>query len=160
MSHIEFSQLVLAQENIMIPYAIKLTGDREQAKDLCQETFCKAFSKPEKFRQGTNIKGWLCTIMYNTFVNNWKRQKHQALLKEQLQNVSALQQAPVQRLEAKEVRLAIHRLPKPLLRCLELYIAGYKYHEIAQVLKKPLGTIKSYMNKARAQVQAQLHRPF
>ena len=54
-------------------YALYLTQDREDANDLLQETFLKAFSNYTKFTEDTNLKGWLYTIMKNTFINNYRR---------------------------------------------------------------------------------------
>ena len=55
------------------PYALKLTSNRQDAQDLLQETLMKAFASRDKFKEGTNLKGWLYTIMRNTFITNYKK---------------------------------------------------------------------------------------
>src|SRR5438045_8180816 len=73
MSTQEFTTLVLNNADGLKPFAITLTRDQDDAKDLCQETLYKAFAHKEKYQQGTNIKAWLCTIMRNTFINDYRR---------------------------------------------------------------------------------------
>src|SRR5678815_5670907 len=73
MSITEFNSLVLRHSESLKPFAISLTRDHEEAKDLCQETLYKAFAYREKYEQGTNIKAWLYTIMRNIFINSYRR---------------------------------------------------------------------------------------
>lgn len=54
-------------------YALFLTQNKEEAHDLLQETYLKAFSNRDRFAPDTNLKGWLYTIMKNTFINNYRR---------------------------------------------------------------------------------------
>lgn len=158
MSTTEFNNLVLAQETVMKPFAIRLTKSPEQAKDLCQETMYKAFANREKFQPGTNIKAWLCTIMHNIFITDFQkkklRQKANTFFRQQPTSFSANAES---RLNHAEISSAIYRLHPALKQSFQLYLAGYKYEEIALVQGKPLGTIKGRIRSARMHLRSQLN---
>ena len=69
-----FEKEILELESNLSRYAYSLTSNRDDAKDLVQETFFKAFNNQEKFNEHTNIKAWVYTIMKNTFINDYRRQ--------------------------------------------------------------------------------------
>ena len=73
MTALEFTYSLKTLSKSLKPFALKLTRDDEDAKDLLQETVLKAFSNREKFTDGTNLKAWLFTIMKNTFITNYQR---------------------------------------------------------------------------------------
>ncbi|HEX2536407.1 MAG TPA: sigma-70 family RNA polymerase sigma factor, partial [Chitinophagaceae bacterium] len=111
MSTQEFNSLVLNNLGGLHPFAVTLTRDSEAAKDLCQETLCKAFTHREKYRPGTNIKAWLYTIMRNIFINDYRRNNRK---KEVFQVVGRQEQAPVSAetgIRLREIDEAIYRLP-------------------------------------------------
>jgi len=64
-----FSSLIAKQSRYLKPHAMKYTRDEDDAKDLIQDTLLKALLNYEKFREDTNIRGWLFIIMRNLFVN-------------------------------------------------------------------------------------------
>ncbi len=70
MEKIEFNSLVIEQSDSLRSYARNFTRDNDDANDLVQETILKAITYFKNFREGTNLKGWLYTIMKNTFINN------------------------------------------------------------------------------------------
>ncbi|HEX3024622.1 MAG TPA: sigma-70 family RNA polymerase sigma factor, partial [Chitinophagaceae bacterium] len=70
---LDFSEILLRNTEFLKPFAITLTRDQEQAKDLIQETLYRALANKEKYNVGTNIKAWLYTIMRNIFINNYRR---------------------------------------------------------------------------------------
>src|SRR5919107_1315049 len=80
MSIQEFNSLVLNNADGLKPFAITLTKDHETAKDLCQETLCKAFTYRDKYEPGTNIKAWLFTIMRNIFINDYRRNNRKKIV--------------------------------------------------------------------------------
>ena len=77
MSQSEFGTMILSHQSFLQQLALKLTRDSEESDDLMQETFFKALKNQDKFQQGTNIKGWLYTIMKNTFINAYRKKKNQ-----------------------------------------------------------------------------------
>jgi RNA polymerase sigma-70 factor (ECF subfamily) len=54
-------------------YALSLTHDMDDTKDLVQDTILKAYRYQSKFQEGTNLRGWLYTILKNSFINNYRR---------------------------------------------------------------------------------------
>ena len=77
MSTLEFGNLLTINAQYLRGFAMKFTRDSQDADDLLQDTFMKAFRYKDNFQEGTNIKGWLYTIMRNIFINNYKRKQFQ-----------------------------------------------------------------------------------
>ena len=73
MKSVSFKQELIQIQNELYRYALKLTCSRNEADDLVQETTLKALDNEEKYTSGTNMKGWLYTIMYNLFINNYRK---------------------------------------------------------------------------------------
>jgi RNA polymerase sigma-70 factor (ECF subfamily) len=159
MSTQEFNSLVLNNADGLKPFAITLTKDHEVAKDLCQETLCKAFTYRDKYEPGTNIKAWLFTIMRNIFINDYRRNNRKKLVMDTVkQSVSPYALSSEVSLRMKEINTAIYHLPAIFKKACLLYLHGYKYHEIALALNEPLGTIKSRIHFAKKLLQKQLDR--
>ena len=70
-----FDQLVAGYIEYLQPFALSLTNNFDDANDLCQETMLRALLYQDKFEQGTNLKAWLYTIMRNTFINQYRRNR-------------------------------------------------------------------------------------
>ena len=165
MSAIEFDQIVINNADYLKPFAITLTRDNETAKDLLQETMFRAFANREKYNAGTNIKAWLYTIMRNIFINDYRRKSKQNTvldnsINEFLINSNQLSvtNAAESNLKMKEIQQAVYQLPDIFRNPFMLYFDGYKYNEIADLLKEPLGTIKSRIHFARKLLKEQLTR--
>src|SRR6056300_546994 len=77
MSTAEFGELIDREHDFLHQLAMKLTKRQDDAQDLIQDTYFKALKNKDKFATGTNLKGWLYTIMKNTFINNYRRKKQQ-----------------------------------------------------------------------------------
>jgi RNA polymerase sigma-70 factor (ECF subfamily) len=165
MSTLDFNQLLLNNTEFLKPFAITLTRDNEQAKDLLQETFYRALANKDKYNVGTNIKAWLYTIMRNIFINNYRRKSKQQTIFDSTPNdflidlnQGAVTNEAISALNMKEVQAAIFALPEIFRNPFLLYFDGFKYHEIADILKEPLGTIKSRIHFARKLLKAQIER--
>ena len=165
MSVIEFEELLVDNSDFLKPFAVNLTRDNEAAKDLYQETLYKALANQEKYNAGTNIKAWLFTIMRNIFINNYRRAAKQKTVFDNsandfLLNNNQLTVANVaeSNIEMKEIKRAIYNLPEIFKTPFSLYFDGYKYHEIAEALNEPLGTIKSRIHFARKLLKEQITR--
>ncbi|MDE3143559.1 MAG: RNA polymerase sigma factor [Bacteroidota bacterium] len=162
---LDFSEILLRNTEFLKPFAITLTRDQEQAKDLIQETLYRALANKEKYNVGTNIKAWLYTIMRNIFINNYRRLAKQQTVSDSTVNeyfINSTQIAvandAVARMNMKEVQAAIYQLPDIFKKPFLLYFDGYKYHEIADMLHEPLGTIKSRIHFARKLLKTQIER--
>lgn len=159
MSITEFNSMVLNHSETLKPFAISLTRDHEEAKDLCQETLYKAFAYREKYEQGTNIKAWLYTIMRNIFINDYRRNvRKKAVLDTVKYSQTQLATSAEINLRLREINTAIHQLPAIFKTACLLYLQGYKYNDIALALNEPLGTIKSRIHFAKKVLQKQLER--
>jgi RNA polymerase sigma-70 factor (ECF subfamily) len=151
--------MVLNHSEGLKPFAISLTRDHEEAKDLCQQTLYKAFAYREKYEQGTNIKAWLFTIMRNIFINDYRRNARKKIVLDTVKYSKTLYANSSEiNLRLREIETAIHRLPSIFKTACLLYLQGYKYHEIALALNEPLGTIKSRIHFAKKVLQKQLDR--
>ena len=156
---------MLLQIPLPRPFAITLTRDTETAKDLLQETMYRALINKEKYNVGTNIKAWLYTIMRNIFINNYRRNAKQNTIFDNTPNeylINNRRSANANDAEAilstKDIEAAVHDLPEIFRYPFTLYFDGYKYHEIAQILAEPLGTIKSRIHFARKLLKEQVTR--
>ena len=165
MSAIEFNQVIINNADYLKPFAITLTRDNETAKDLLQETMFRALANREKYNAGTNIKAWLYTIMRNIFINDYRRKaKQNTILDNSINeflinsNQLAVGNLAESNLKTKEIYKAVHTLPDIFRNPFMLYFDGYKYNEIAAILKEPLGTIKSRIHFARKLLKEQLTR--
>lgn len=165
MATIEFDKMLLENTDFLKPFAITLTHDNESAKDLMQETLFRALSNREKYNTGTNVKAWLYTIMRNIFINNYRRKAKQNTIfdnspNELLLNYNhyTINNLAEGNIKMKEIQAALHELPQIFKSPFLLYYEGYRYHEIAEMLGEPLGTIKSRIHFARKLLKAQLDR--
>ncbi|MCW3119430.1 MAG: polymerase sigma factor [Chitinophagaceae bacterium] len=165
MSVLEFEELLVDNSEFLKPFAINLTRDNEAAQDLYQETLYKALANQEKYNAGTNIKAWLFTIMRNIFINNYRRKTKQQTVFDNSPNDFLLNNNQVtvanvaeSNMQMKEIRKAIYNLPEIFKTPFSLYFDGYKYHEIAEALHEPLGTIKSRIHFARKLLKEQISR--
>ena len=86
MSKSEFGSMILAHQSFLHQLAMKLTKSFEDSNDLIQETYFKALKNRDKFQEGTNIKGWLYTIMKNTFINAYRKRKNQNTFVDETEN--------------------------------------------------------------------------
>lgn len=137
-------------------FALNFTKDIEDANDLVQDTMLKAFTYYGKFKEGTNLRGWLFTIMKNTFINNYRRLvKMNALItkSEDISSANLQYSASANASEGKFVIADIHKAlatlqPEYYVPFVK-YFEGYKYHEIGEMLEIPIGTVKTRIHVAR-----------
>jgi len=165
MSTIDFNQMLMINAEFLKPFAVTLTHDSEDAKDLFQETLYRALANKEKYNVGTNIKAWLYTIMRNIFINNYRRKSRQSTVLDNTPNdffinynqVTTANEA-INNINTKEIHEAIFNLPEIFKNPFLLYYDGFRYHEIADMLHEPLGTIKSRIHFARKLLRAEIER--
>ncbi len=165
MSSADFDQMLLSNADYLKPFAFTLTRDNESAKDLMQETLFRALANKEKYNVGTNIKAWMYTIMRNIFINDYRKKSRQQTIFDNTpndfllnHNQTAVANSAETNLKLKDIKESIHELPDIFKHPFILYFEGYKYNEIAALLKEPLGTIKSRIHFARKLLKEQLTR--
>ncbi|MBV7530037.1 RNA polymerase sigma factor [Chitinophaga sp. sic0106] len=145
--------LVVAE---LMPFAIKLTRNRDAAQDLCQETLCRALMNKDKFAPGTSMEAWLLVIMRNIFLNNYRRKqlhdKFESYSKHEVAHAADRNlhnNSTEMALTLKELQEGMDGLPGKFKITFQLYSQGYKYQEIADMMKEPMGTIKSRIHMAK-----------
>lgn len=141
-------------------FALSLTKNEADAEDLLQETFLKALLYKNRYIDNTNLKGWLCTIMKNIFINEYRRKSRNQTVSDESsegKSLTKLESAkgsyPESMYQVQEINAAVDRLGTDYKVPLNLYFEGYKYKEIADIMQLPLGTIKSRIFLARKQLQ-------
>lgn len=156
MSTADFNNYFLEKSGPLKSYAFYLTKDRDDALDLFQETALKAVVHENKFTLGTNLQAWLMTIMRNTFINNYRKEiKSRKVIdsNEYLKKISESKAGTDVDAEAvilfEELMDMVNQLDESLRVPFQMYFLGHKYHEIAETLHLPLGTMKSRMFLAR-----------
>jgi RNA polymerase sigma-70 factor, ECF subfamily len=163
MTQIDFNHRVSDLYKPLRNFAMKLTRNLEDAADLTQETMARAFYNHDKFREGTNMKAWLYTIMKNIFINNYRRNSKGQITHDDSENQYYLNSHPSTagnlgegRLIMKDIQLAISKLSNNLRVPFEMAFRGYKYEEIAAYMKVPLGTVKIRIHNARKKLKKEL----
>lgn len=150
--------------------AYRMTRNAEDAEDLVQETYLKAYRYYDKFEEGTNFKAWLFKIMKNTFINNYRKRQQAPVLsdfaeiEESFENkvsedaVRQIKNPEDELLENvldADVQMALDRLP-PDYRMVVLLadLEGFSYKEIADILEVPVGTVMSRLYRGRRLLEA------
>lgn len=156
MNRIEFNTLVTQHCGPLQLYAKNFTRDDDDAKDLVQDTLLKAVLYFKNFKEGTNFKGWIYTIMKNTFINNYRRNVKTISLitkEEEISNANLFVSATKNRGENKfvmdDINSALGNLADEYYTPFTMYFEGYKYHEISEHLSIPIGTVKTRIHVAR-----------
>jgi RNA polymerase sigma-70 factor, ECF subfamily len=155
MSTYEFQQHLVSLRQQLYYFALSLTRNRESAQDLLQESMLRALTYREKFQDNTNFKAWLYTIMRNTFINDHRRGKRTDAVmdrveQQQWHTMRAETAASTEsRVRLREIDSSLSRLEDTFREPFRMHHDGFKYHEIADQLGIPIGTVKSRIHQAR-----------
>jgi RNA polymerase sigma-70 factor (ECF subfamily) len=155
MSTIEFQQQLIGLRQQLYYFALSLTRDRDNAQDLLQESMLRALNNRDKFADNTNFKAWIYTIMRNTFINDHRRGKRTELLMNSVERDHARAsrvETPASTessMKMREIRTSLNNLDDTFREPFQMHHEGYKYHEIADKLAIPIGTVKSRIHQAR-----------
>ena len=158
-----FDTEFLPNINAMYNFANRLTFDEDDAKDLVQDTYMKAFRFINSFQRGTNAKAWLFRIMKNSFMNDF-RKKSKEPTKIDYQEVETfynsddvdksittdLRAETVKDMMGDEISNALNSLDVDFRTVIILCdLEGFKYDEMAKILDIPIGTVRSRLHRAR-----------
>jgi len=160
-------------ENIDALYrgALRMTGSREEAEDLVQETFLRAYRFREQFQPGTNFRAWLFKIQTNLFRSRYRKQwnntqsldgTEEFYLYQHLGPDNVPEEDPagavLDRLGVEEVKRAIEDLPAAYRAAVLLTdVEGFSYKETAEILEVPVGTVMSRLHRGRQRLQQKLY---
>ena len=157
----EFSRLVIPLEPALFARAMGLERSVHDAHDLVQDTLERALRNFYQFQPGTNIKLWLYRIMYNLFVDRYRRRSHE-LSSETLEDLDLAapqidDPAPWQSVDEQRFTASLMRLDPPFRRVLELHFLDQRsYREISAELGIPTGTVGTRLLRARQKLRALL----
>ena len=162
----QFEREALVHLDALYSFALKLTRARDDAEDLVSDTILRAFDRWEQYQLGTNVRAWLFTILYHTFVSRKRRiDAREVHLPDEPESWSAYEAVGESDPEGKfydsfideEVTREIDRLPEDYRTAVVLSdIQGLRYAEIAEILGIPEGTVKSRLFRGRRILQKRL----
>jgi RNA polymerase sigma factor (sigma-70 family) len=162
----KFTQDFTSHTNFLRAYALKLTRDRNLADDLYQETALKAFKNKNTFKENTNMKGWLSTIMKNSFINYFRKNKRNKVFtskEDYLLNYAEktdINNGEIN-INVAEINRMIYTLEDGIKRPFIMAYQGYQYNEIQEAMGNlPMGTIKSRIHQARKILKHQITQTF
>ena len=166
-----YRELVRRYERPVFALLFRMVRDRELAEDLAQETFIKALNAIESYRPEFKFSSWIFKIANNAAIDHLRRRELDTLsldgsphaeTPEAMQatalQIGARQESPLDAVEAKElggaIEAAIGRLRPEYRSCILLrHVEGRAYEEIAEILDLPLGTVKTYIHRARNELR-------
>jgi RNA polymerase sigma-70 factor (ECF subfamily) len=169
-----YRELVRRYERPIFSLIYRMVRNREQAEDLSQETFVKALNAIESYRPEYKFSSWIFKIANNVAIDHLRRRELDTLsldgsphaLTPEAVQASALQlgdrqETALEELEAKElggeIERAIAGLRPEYRSCILLrHVEGRPYEEIATMLDLPLGTVKTYIHRARGELRQAL----
>jgi RNA polymerase sigma-70 factor (ECF subfamily) len=170
----DFEAVAMPFVDALYNTAYRMTRNSEDAEDLVQETYLKAYKYYDKFEEGTNFKAWLFKIMKNTFINNYRKrqaappQSDFADIEESFE--SQVSEEVTRRVKDPEEELLENVLDEDVQRSLEELpddyrmvviladLEGFAYKEIADILEVPVGTVMSRLYRGRRRLEEAMLR--
>ncbi len=167
----EFEAIALQYFDAVFSYAMTLARHVDDAEDLTQETFFKAYRAFHQFQAGTNMKAWLLTIVRNTYINRYRQVLNRPTHVD-VDYIAPVYAAPA--LDADwevrksieewlqyevhdEVKAALEQLPEIYREAVFLSdVASYSYQEIADIVGCPVGTVMSRLHRGRQLLRTHL----
>jgi RNA polymerase sigma-70 factor (ECF subfamily) len=169
-NHADFEREAIPHMDILYNYALRMTSNADDADDLVQETYLKAFRFWDKYEKGTNIRAWLFRIMKNSYINRYRKEVKEpdTVDYDDIQNFyKSIRYASADPNDLEEkifggllednVARAIESLPEDFRTVVILCdIEGLSYEEIAEFVDSPIGTIRSRLHRGRKMLRAKL----
>jgi RNA polymerase sigma factor (sigma-70 family) len=162
--YVVFDKEFMPHVDSMYNFAFRLTNDEDDANDLVQDTYLKAFRFINSFERGTNAKAWLFRILKNSFINDYRKRSkepskvdyhevettYNSVEDAEMEATTDLRTETVQDMIGDEVATALNSLPVDFRTVIILCdIEGFTYEEMAKILDIPIGTVRSRLHRAR-----------
>lgn len=168
----EFEEAAMPLMDSLFSMAMKLTGNREDASDLVQETYLKSYRSFERFEWGTNLRAWMFKILVNTYYNIYRHRRigkelaeasggfwmnRELVSQESLRAFRDPYSAVSGRMVTAEIEAAVQDLPEDYRMVFMLAdVQGFSYREVAESVGCPIGTVMSRLHRARRLLQRSL----
>ena len=152
--------------------AYRMTRNAEDAEDLVQETYLKAYRYYDKFTEGTNLKAWLFRILKNTFINSYRKKQSEPhrsafndiedsfesqISSEAQGRLPSPEEDILENVLDEDVQRALDELPEDYRMVVLLAdLEGFSYQEIADILDIPPGTVMSRLYRARRRLENEM----
>jgi RNA polymerase sigma-70 factor, ECF subfamily len=167
----EFEAEAFPHKDILYNFSLRTTGNADDAKDLLQETFMKAFRFWDKYEKGTNIRAWLFRIMKNSYINRYRKETREPgmvdyddvenfydSIRDDSTDSNDLQKQMYSNMLSDEVTGALQSLPEDFRTVVILCdIEQLTYEEISDFLNCPIGTVRSRLHRGRKMLEEKLH---
>ncbi|MEO6246421.1 MAG: RNA polymerase sigma factor [Opitutaceae bacterium] len=157
MDNSDYEQAVTLYHEDLHRFAVSLTRNADEARDLTQESYCRLLTKSGQLRDSTKVKSWLFTTLYRVFLG-WKRHEKRFPhfeFETALHELPVLTAETVEKMDGQVVLEALqeidehHRTPLVLF-----YLQSLSYREIAAMLDVPVGTVMSRLSRGKAALRA------
>jgi RNA polymerase sigma-70 factor, ECF subfamily len=168
--HLDFESEAVPHMDALYNFALRMTSDPDDANDLLQETYLKAYRFFDKFERGTNCKAWLFRIMKNSFINIYRRvskepdkvdyddvEEFYHSIRAASTDPNDLEERLFSNLLDDDVSKALEDLPEDFRTVVILCdIEAFTYEEIADFVECPIGTVRSRLHRGRKMLRAKL----
>ncbi len=166
----EFQTEAVPHKDALYNYALKIVRNSDDAQDLVQDTYYKAYKNYHQFQGGTNSKAWMFMILKNTFINNYRKLKREPSkvdydeIEDIYENIKSEQSENnnldldfYNNLFDDDLSSALAKLPEKMKEVFLLCdLEGYSYEEISEIVDIPIGTVRSRLHRARKLLQDEL----
>jgi len=165
----DFEAAVMPFVDSLFNTAYRLTRNAQDAEDLVQETYLKAYRHYDKFEEGTNLKAWLFKIMKNTFINNYRKKQRvppqsdfaeleggfeSRVREDAAGRIKSPEEEFLETIVDEQVQAALDSLPADYRMAVILAdLENFSYKEIAGILEVPVGTVMSRLYRGRKQLE-------
>ena len=166
-----FEQDALQYMNQLYAAALRYTRDPDDAQDLVQDTYAKAYTSFHQFEPGTNLKAWLYRVLTTTFINSYRKAQRRPQtsdseledwqIAESASHTSdqgkSAEEVALEGLPDNDIKRALHEIPEEFR--IAVYLAdveGFSYKEIAEIVGVPAGTVMSRLHRGRKQLRDKL----
>lgn len=154
----------LQMDSHLRQYAVSLTMNLDDAEDLLQDTYLKVMQNENSYKEDTNLKAWVITIMKNTFINNYRRKQRSKVFIDQSEDLYYLSNTITSKEDNADMHLYYTEINKKIQekkeeqkKPFEMFIDGYKYQEIADEMNISIGTVKSRIFFMRKRLMEELN---
>jgi len=162
-SETAFREIVRIYKDRIVNFLCQLTGDYQKAVELSQETFMRVYFKAHRYRPIAPLSSWIYSIASNLAKTEMKKMRRVPLISiEEIQNSLPIEgegSNPSESSLIRKLRAALDSLhPRYRIPVILKDIEGFSQEEIAQILKKPLGTIKARISRGREYLKRELEK--